>query len=67
MEENIRMEEGRDEKSFAELLEDTRRQLAFDYLRQPHCSVNEVGYRLGFNEPSSFNRAFKSRDHASGT
>lgn len=44
---------------FAELLEDTRRQLAFDYLRQPHCSVNEVGYRLGFNEPSSFNRAFR--------
>lgn len=45
--------------SFKELLDDTRQQLAFDYLRQPHCSVNEVCYRLGFNEPSSFNRAFR--------
>lgn len=45
--------------SFKELLDDTRRQLAFDYLRQPHCSVNEACYRLGFNEPSSFNRAFR--------
>lgn len=45
--------------SFKELLDDTRRQLAFDYLRQSHCSVNEVCYRLGFNEPSSFNRAFR--------
>ncbi|WP_374441270.1 AraC family transcriptional regulator [Pseudomonas panipatensis] len=45
--------------TFKELLDDTRRQLAFDYLRQSHCSVNEVCYRLGFNEPSSFNRAFR--------
>lgn len=45
--------------SFKELVDDTRRQLAFDYLRQSHCSVNEVCYRLGFNEPSSFNRAFR--------
>ncbi|MDF3933779.1 AraC family transcriptional regulator [Pseudomonas citronellolis] len=45
--------------TFKELLEETRRQLAFDYLRQSHCSINEVCYRLGFNEPSSFNRAFR--------
>jgi AraC-like DNA-binding protein len=45
--------------SFKDLLDHTRRQLAFDYLRQSHCSVNEVCYRLGFNEPSSFNRAFR--------
>ncbi|MDG9930542.1 MULTISPECIES: AraC family transcriptional regulator [unclassified Pseudomonas] len=45
--------------SFKELLDETRRQLAFDYLRQARCSVNEVCYRLGFNEPSSFNRAFR--------
>lgn len=45
--------------SFSELLEETRRELAFSYLRQAHCSVNEVCYRLGFNEPSSFNRAFR--------
>ncbi|MCJ1882377.1 AraC family transcriptional regulator [Pseudomonas nitroreducens] len=45
--------------SFTQLLEETRRELAFAHLRQPHCSVNEVCYRLGFNEPSSFNRAFR--------
>ncbi|HBP6730562.1 TPA: AraC family transcriptional regulator [Pseudomonas aeruginosa] len=45
--------------SFSELLEATRRELAFGYLRRAHCSVNEVCYRLGFNEPSSFNRAFR--------
>ncbi|KAF1066182.1 MAG: putative HTH-type transcriptional regulator [Pseudomonas citronellolis] len=45
--------------TFTALLEDTRRQLAFDYLRQSAGPVNEVCYRLGFNEPSSFNRAFR--------
>lgn len=44
---------------FTALLDDARRRLAFDYLRQSHLAVNEVGYRLGFLEPSSFNRAFR--------
>lgn len=45
--------------SFKALLDDCRRQLAFSYLRQTDCSINEICYRLGFNEPSSFNRAFR--------
>ena len=45
--------------SFKALLDDCRRQLAFSYLRQSDCSINEICYRLGFNEPSSFNRAFR--------
>jgi AraC-like DNA-binding protein len=45
--------------SFKELLDDSRRRLAFAYLREAECSVSEVCYRLGFNEPSSFNRAFR--------
>lgn len=45
--------------SFKELLDESRRQLAMTYLRQSHCSINEICYRLGFNEPSSFNRAFR--------
>ncbi|WP_249674353.1 AraC family transcriptional regulator [Pseudomonas abieticivorans] len=45
--------------SFKALLDDCRRQQAFGYLRQTDCSINEICYRLGFNEPSSFNRAFR--------
>lgn len=45
--------------SFKALLDDCRRQLAFGYLRRTDCSINEICYRLGFNEPSSFNRAFR--------
>lgn len=45
--------------SFKALLDDCRRQLAFRYLRQSDCSINEICYRLGFNDPSSFNRAFR--------
>jgi AraC-like DNA-binding protein len=45
--------------SFKTLLDESRQQMAFSYLRQPHCSANEVCYRLGFNDPSSFNRAFR--------
>ncbi|MFJ4542331.1 AraC family transcriptional regulator [Pseudomonas sp. NPDC088885] len=47
------------DSSFKALLDDCRRQLAFSYLRQTDCSINEICYRLGFNEPSSFNRAFR--------
>jgi len=45
--------------SFKDLLDESRRHLAINYLRQSHCSINEICYRLGFNEPSSFNRAFR--------
>ncbi|MEB0206070.1 AraC family transcriptional regulator [Pseudomonas sp. CCC3.1] len=45
--------------SFKALLDECRQQLAFSYLRQTDYSVNEICYRLGFNEPSSFNRAFR--------
>ncbi len=45
--------------SFSGLLEDTRRELSRDYLRDPQHSVNEVAYLLGFSEPGNFSRAFK--------
>ena len=32
---------------------------AMRLLNQPQLSVAEVGYRLGFSEPSAFHRAFK--------
>jgi AraC-like DNA-binding protein len=45
--------------SFIDLLQDTRQQLAEKYLSQPHRSIVEISYLLGFSEPSTFSRAFK--------
>ncbi len=45
--------------SYKELLDETRRELANQYLRQATLSVSEVTYLLGFSEPSNFSRAFK--------
>lgn len=45
--------------SYKALLEETRRELARQYLRQSSITVNEVTYLLGFSEPSNFARAFK--------
>ena len=45
--------------SYKEILEETRRELANQYLRQGYLSVSEVTYLLGFSEPSNFARAFK--------
>jgi AraC-like DNA-binding protein len=49
-----------DEKtSYKDLLDETRRELANQYLRESYLSVSEVTYLLGFSEPSNFARAFK--------
>jgi AraC-like DNA-binding protein len=49
-----------DEKtSYKDILDQTRRELANQYLRQGCLSVSEVTYLLGFSEPSNFARAFK--------
>ncbi len=45
--------------SFMDLLQDTRLDLARNYLLQPSRSINETSYLLGFSEPSTFSRAFK--------
>ncbi len=45
---------------FKEILEDTRRALALSYLQRPDLSVQEIALLLGFQDPSSFFRAFKS-------
>ena len=48
-----------EETSYKSLLDETRRELANQYLRQACLSVSEVTYLLGFSEPSNFARAFK--------
>lgn len=45
--------------SFSELLEDTRRELGRDYVRDTQLSINEISYLLGFTEPGNFSRAFR--------
>ena len=48
--------------SFRELVEDIRKELARQYLRERHRSIGEIAYLLGFSEPSNFTRFF--RGHA---
>ncbi|WP_434629172.1 AraC family transcriptional regulator [Pseudomonas sp. Z1-14] len=45
--------------SFQNLLDDTRRELAEQYLAQPTMTLLEVAYLLGFADPSNFFRAFR--------
>lgn len=45
--------------SFKDILEDTRKKLALDYIKQTHLSLGEVSYLIGFSNLSNFNRAFK--------
>lgn len=45
--------------SYLGVLDETRRELAQQYLRERKVSVCEVTFRLGFSDQSSFTRAFR--------
>lgn len=45
--------------SYQQLLEDTRKRLATDYVRNDRLSLSEVAFLLGFADQSAFNRAFR--------
>ncbi len=45
---------------FNKLKDDTRRDMAIYYIKQSALSIEEIGFRLGFSEASTFIRAFKS-------
>lgn len=45
--------------SFKHLLDETRRELGLQYVRNPHHSLIEIAFLLGFSEPGNFTRAFK--------
>ena len=45
--------------SFQQILDQTRFQLARDYLQQAHFSLTDIAFLLGYQEQSSFNHAFK--------
>ena len=52
-----RLEE--EKPSFVQLLDDTRRELADQYLGRLHLSLAQAAYLLGFSDQSSFFRACK--------
>ena len=45
--------------SYNAILEDVRKTLAVDYLLRSDMSVTGIGYRLGYQDPSNFGRAFR--------
>lgn len=45
--------------NFAALLDEMRFNLATRFLGDPSMTIGEVGFLLGFSEPSAFNRAFR--------
>ncbi len=45
--------------SFRVLADETRHQLALNYLKRQRLAINEVAYLLGFSSPQAFHRAFK--------
>ncbi|WP_292931677.1 AraC family transcriptional regulator [Noviherbaspirillum sp.] len=45
--------------SFQQLLDQTRHELALDYLKQKKLSIAEIAFLLGYQEQSSFTHAFK--------
>lgn len=45
--------------SFEALLDELRRGLAQDYLRDPRYAVGEIAFLLGYHDASSFTRAFR--------
>ena len=45
--------------SYKQILQETRRELAEQYIQDSRLSLNEITYLLGFSEISSFSRSFK--------
>ena len=46
--------------SYRDIKNDLRRDIAIHYLAQPEISIEDVSFKSGFSESSSFSRAFKS-------
>lgn len=49
----------KDGTSYQKVLDRVRRDLAISHLSQPGTSAAQVGFLLGFSEPSAFHRAFR--------
>jgi len=45
--------------SFNALVDNTRREAALDLILDPAITVSDIAFRIGFSEPSAFDRAFR--------
>ena len=45
--------------SFQEIKDLLRRDMAIYYLSRPELAINDIAFKVGFTEPSTFHRAFK--------
>lgn len=45
--------------TFSKILDQVRRDIAFEYLKDINITISEISYLLGFSEPSVFHRCFK--------
>lgn len=48
-----------EDTTYQEVLDDTRKSMALEYLQNPQMSVCQIAFLLGFSEQSTFNHAFK--------
>ncbi|MDJ0706655.1 MAG: AraC family transcriptional regulator [Leptolyngbyaceae cyanobacterium MO_188.B28] len=46
-------------RSFQQVLDDIRRKLACQYLKETSLTISEIAFLLGFSENTAFNRAFR--------
>lgn len=56
---NLQRKLNEQDTCYRDLLEQTRKKLALEYITQGHLSLSEVGYLVGFANIGNFNRAFK--------
>lgn len=48
-----------EQTGFRELMDDTRKQLARDYIRETETSLSEIAWLLGFSNPAALHKAYK--------
>jgi AraC-like DNA-binding protein len=56
---NLHRRLGQHDTSFSQILTDTRKELAQQYIKDRSKTLTEISYLLGFSEASSFSRAYK--------